>query len=71
MRQGQALHNPSLSKGVFMKALFSVLTLVLTFSAASQAQTVLTKQDLLTNSPATHQKVIGLKDFRVVIPGVL
>ena len=54
-----------------MKALLSFLTLVLTFSAASQAQIVLTKQDLLTNSPATQQKVVGLKDFRVVIPGVL
>lgn len=52
-----------------MKALLWVVTLVLTFSAASQAQVTL--NDVMNNTAATHERVEGLKDFRIVIPGVL
>lgn len=52
-----------------MKALLSVLTLVLAVSVSAQAQVSL--NDLMTNSVVTHEKLQGLRDFRVVIPGVL
>jgi hypothetical protein len=53
-----------------MKLLLTAVTLVLAFSVASQAQSI-SLNEIMSNSPETHEKVNGLKDFRVVIPGVL
>lgn len=51
-----------------MKKLISVLTLCLSL-LANAAEVYM--QDLMQNSEVTHEKVDGLKDFRVVIPGIL
>lgn len=52
-----------------MKSFISNIALVLVFSVTSQAQVSL--NDVMSNTAATHQQVAGLKNFRVVIPGVL
>lgn len=52
-----------------MKSLLSIVVLCLSFSATVNAQVALT--DLMNNSATTHEKVDGLRDYRVVIPGVL
>lgn len=51
-----------------MKALISVLTLVIAVAASAEQISI---QDLMTNSEATQEQVTGLKNYRVVIPGVL
>lgn len=38
---------------------------------ASQSAQSISLAELMNNAPTTHEKVEGLKDFRVVIPGVL
>lgn len=51
-----------------MKTLVTALTLFLSLSATA-AEVYM--QDLIENADVTNEKVDGLRDFRVVIPGIL
>lgn len=51
-----------------MKTLISILTLLIAFTANAQQVSL---NDLMKNTEATHEKVAGLRNYRVVIPGVL